>query len=303
MMENINGYFIPTACFFLLFLLITFLADRYRIQMQLFFMKFSRLSTKIPWNTTVKILSIWVFILFSRKLTYYLPISGVIQTKDTIWCGNGYMVFVIFLFFWLSGVLIQSLYPIFRSKSKARGKFDKRMLIFLGSGIFTFFSLYAVARISFGHFLIVFFSVPLVVLKIVCQGKYLGLLTSLILAFLTIYGYKKRKKISLRFKEFSIFFLFVGVIILGGVKFPGDCEQRFISKVQAAKTQIAFEELLEAAQSITNNDRKSNALKHIAVAIAKTGDAQWATAIANGIPDQEIKNKALEEIREKVEQK
>ena len=121
MMENINDYLIITACFFLLFLVITFLADRYRTQIQLFCTKLSRLLTKFPWNTITKILSVWVFILFSRKLTYYLPISGVIRTKDPIWCGNGYIVFVIFLFFWLSGVLIQGFYPIFRSKSKSRG--------------------------------------------------------------------------------------------------------------------------------------------------------------------------------------
>ena len=299
MIEQIKGYFVLTACFFLLFLLATFLADRYRIQIQLFCTKLSRLSKKIPWNTITKILSVWVFILFSRKLTYYLPISGVIRTKDTIWCGNGYMVFVIFLFFWLSGVLIQAFNPIFRSKSKSRGKFDKHMLIFVGFGLITFFSLYAVAKISLGHFLIVFFSVPLVVLKMVCQGKYLGLLTSLILVFFTIYGYKKRKKISLRFKEFSIFFLFVGVILLGVYKFTGNCEQRFITKVEAAKTQSAFEELLEAAQSITGDVHQSNALKHIAVAIAKTGDTRWAAAVASGIADEEIKNKALEEIRKK----
>ena len=44
-------------------------------------------------------------------------------------------------------------------------------------------------------------------------------------------------------------------------------------------------------------------LKDVALAIAKTGDTQWAEIVANGIADEKIKNKALKEIREKKETK
>jgi hypothetical protein len=45
------------------------------------------------------------------------------------------------------------------------------------------------------------------------------------------------------------------------------------------------------------------ALQAIAVAVTKTGDTQWAVSIAQRIPDAEIRDNTLTEIREKLEKK
>jgi hypothetical protein len=46
--------------------------------------KFQRLK-KIPWDTVIKGFAAAGFILFSRRLIYYVHFDGVIQTKFSIW--------------------------------------------------------------------------------------------------------------------------------------------------------------------------------------------------------------------------
>jgi hypothetical protein len=73
--------------------------------------------------------------------------------------------------------------------------------------------------------------------------------------------------------------------------------------VQAAKSEKAFEDLLDAAHSIKDNTDKSNALKILALNISERGNIPWAASVARSIPDEEIKNRALQEIRERIKRK
>ena len=117
-----------------------------------------------------------------------------------------------------------------------------------------------------------------------------------------------------------------------------------MSKVRAAKSPLAVEDLLAAAHSIKNNEgycvyalktisgkiveigdsqwkremflrvtaaaetittikKRYELIKEIALAVAKTGDIQWATSIANSIPYVDIKTSAMKEIRERIKKK
>ena len=92
---------ISTALFVLLFMLTFCLFERYKISIQAFWAKQS-LPGKIPWDTTRKIIFLWVGILVARKLIYYVPCFGIIQTTSSIWwidtCVLTAMCFILFLF-------------------------------------------------------------------------------------------------------------------------------------------------------------------------------------------------------------
>ena len=42
-------------------------------------------SKKVSGNTFLELIAIWVYILALRKLVYYIPFDGMIQTKTTVW--------------------------------------------------------------------------------------------------------------------------------------------------------------------------------------------------------------------------
>jgi len=305
MIEQIKGYFVLTTCFFLLFILAFFLFERYKESICAFWAKNTWLSPKIPWNTISKIVCVWAIILFSRKLTYYLPISGVIQTKNTIWWVDEEIIFPLYGLFIvlliLLILLIRAIYRVFVLKSQIMSiPVQIHILLLMIVCIILFAIFQGVSQrmgISFGQLAIVFLAMPLLVLKMICSGKYLGLLTSLVLAYFSIYGYKNRKKILSIRRVLVVILLVAGFGVFGYYKFSGDWEKRFLPNVQAAKSQSAFEELSEAAQSITENNRKSDVLNHIAVAIKKTNDIQWAVSIAQLIDN------TLTEIRERIKKK
>lgn len=52
--------------------------------------------TKISWDTIIITFFVWACILFLRKLLYYIPPPGVIQTKIAIWCIDKSTLFALY---------------------------------------------------------------------------------------------------------------------------------------------------------------------------------------------------------------
>jgi hypothetical protein len=304
MIEQIQGYFIPTACFCLLFLLVSLLLERYKKRISTFLEKHSWLSTKIPRKKIIKILFAWVFILQLKKLFYYEPLLGVIQTKSSVWwvredilTFHTYILVLFLLGLFLVGVIIGYFAP-------SRENFG---YIFIVYAVFSFFiGLLGVSKLL-KELNIEYISndqiryTPLLFLKMLCSGRYLGLLTSLAVVFFILDRYKKMKlkinKRNLKYLKAPGIILLVFLIISFYI-FPGDWEDRFVQKCQAAKSQKTYEELLEAANSINNHTDKSNALKTFALMMAGRGNIPWAESVARSIPDEDIKKSTLKEMKE-----
>jgi fumarate reductase subunit D len=309
MIENINDYLIITACFFLLFFLVFLLVERYNNTIRNLFEKYFQLSTKIPDKKISKILFVWGTILIIRKLVYYVPLQGVMQTKFSVWWIREdiliYQTFVFALF--LLGISFLGIIIGFFSDPWER--YDWTAIVYpvllLIVGIRGIFALLEELNIEYMSVEQVI-STPLLFLKMLCSGKYLGLLTSLAVSIFILNRHKKMKyKINKRtIKYLKVpWIILLSFLTINFYIFPGDWEYRFEQKCQAAISQYTFEELMEAANSISDNTDKSNALKILALWIARRGNIQWAEAVARSIPDTEIKSNTLTEIRRKKEKK
>ena len=338
MIENITGYLVVTACFFLLFLLATCLAVRYRIQMQSFFEKYSWLSTKIPWNKAIKIGLAWVGILLLRKMIYYISPHGVIQTKFSIWWVDYPVLIIIYSVpaAFLVGLPLLRLIRRIEKKSKVRSNVIKIIIFIILLQIYLFFGSHGIVL---ERIFLTIVAAPFLLLKIVCPGKYIGLFTSLVLAYLIIRHHKKITTSIIKARNRSKKFIFTYVLILlvlGAyifLTFPGQWEDRFQQKAQAAKSKRAVEDLLDAidtmdherqrsiaigvtagkitetgdklwqretfheviaaAEAIEVKIRKFKLLEKIAFAVAKTGDIQWARSVAQKLPAFSTSTRAL----------
>lgn len=281
MIENITGYLVLTACFFLVFLLATFLVDRYRIQIQLFFTKHSWFSIKIPWNKVIKIGFAWVGILLLRKLIYYVSLQGVIQTKFSLWWVDNPVLIIIYcvpigILFGLP--LVRLIRRIEKSSSKTGAKV-LRIVIFLI--LFPILNFIPQEYLAIERIFSTIIAAPFLLLKIVCPGKYIGLFTSLVLAYFIIENHKKIRKGIVkpgkRSKKFiftTVFILLVlGVYIF--ITFLVHWEDRFQQKALAAKSKRAVEDLLDAVDTINLEEHRATAIGVIAVKIVETGDRQW----------------------------
>ena len=113
---------------------------------------------------------------------------------------------------------------------------------------------------------------PLLVLKMVCSGKYLGLIASFALVYF-IHRYRNLKPGIHR--DYVKFLVVTGLIIIGiGIfifyKYPGDWEKRFLDKAQTAKNERAIEDLLDAANTIKGDKHRVEILNRI---VMDAGDA------------------------------
>lgn len=307
MMEE-NGYLILTACLCLLFFLITLLAARYRTQIQLYFRKNFRVSTKIYWDTLVRIIAVWAFILFLKKFIYYFPFEGVSQSQFSIWwVDKNVLLFIYYLLFLLlcGTVLIGvGIGTIAGNIKSIKGM----LLIFL-------FVVWVIAcpgvlenlglEFDLEEVLYMLVFTPLLFLKMVCSGKYLGLFTSLVLAYFIVDTYEELKpQITRNNAKFlaPFGFLFWFFLVFSFTYFPLDWEERLQHQLQTAENRSDFLEILDTTKSMKNLRDESYALKRIAMKIAQTGEIQRAKLVAEQIPDEYVKSRALEEIREKIEE-
>lgn len=336
MIEQIQEYFVFTATFLLLFLGAASLVEKYK----------NLIPLKVSWDTLTKIFSIWFFIICYRKMIYYVPFFGVMQTESTLWWVDAnILIFLYYIFFlFLLGVTIIGHFALRTKLVKYEGYVGLLMfLFFLGCSLVMPLSRGLNISLTFDKgFLLIIFS-PLLLLKMFCSGKYLGILTAFLLGIFITNRYNKLKpKITRRNAKFLILpvFMLITFGIFSFIHFPGNPGEKFMNKVQAAKNQLAVEDLLAAAHSITDFEayrayafktisgkiveigdiqwkremflrvmesvrtiltikERYELIKEIAVDIAKTGDIQWATSIANSIPYVDIKTSALQEIWEK----
>jgi len=280
MIENITGYLVLTACFFLLFLLATFLAVRYRIQIQSFFTKHSWLSTKIPWNKVIKIGLAWAGILLLRKMIYYISPHGVIQTKFSIWWVDNPVLIIIYSVpvGFLFGLPLLRLMRRIEKKSKARSNVIKIIIFIILLQILRFFGSH---NIAIERVLFTIIAAPFLLLKIVCPGKYIGLFTSLGLAYVIIRHHKKITTSIIKARNRSKKFIFTSVLILVALgvytflTLPGHWEDRFQQEAQAAKSKRAVEDLLDTIDTMNHENQRSIAIGVIAEKITETGDKLW----------------------------
>lgn len=353
--RNISVYVILTAFFFLLFLAAAILFWQYKKSKHDFAKeKFQRLK-KVPWDTVIKGLAAAGFILFSRRLIYYVHFDGVIQTKFSIWWVEEYVLISLFFIFGFF-LLLVTLIGILKKYIQIPLKRVNVVFIML-SGVLLFLGIkvlipllegskviYAVGIIYREGLNLIIFT-PLLLLKMLCTGKYPGLFTSFAVGYFIVNRYKKLTPIinpgNVKFLiapgAMLMLFLFLCLII-----FPGNWERRLNNKLPSVSGETEMVDLLDAVHSIYREEARyeslkpivssmvkeryfrwekkiyqrvideigtlagyhsSRLLRKIVLWIAKTGDIQWATSIAQKIPDRKIKNNTLTEIREKIGEK
>lgn len=294
MMGQIQPYSISIALFSLVFLLLAWLVEKYAI-------KIPSALKKIPWNRFFKVIVVWAVILALRKLLYYIPIEGVTQTKDSVWWIDENNSFYLPIFLFIASIMI------------LRGIKDKLNLSEIRDEIIKFLELMVIFGFIAAIYIGVFIqstniSIPvfpyiakfLLSLKIICSGKYMGLVTGFLLAYYITNEHKK-------FKGVPVLLLSMGMLVYLTIpSTPSAWWSKFHSELHAAgvnQQEKAFEDLLDAAYSLGARAKKSRVLGEIARAIAGTGDTQWATSVANRIPNADLRNSTLKEIRKKMKEK
>ncbi|MGD2090459.1 MAG: hypothetical protein PVH61_30080 [Candidatus Aminicenantes bacterium] len=340
MIEQVQGYIVPTAGFLLLLLGAVSLVEKYK----------NIIPLKVSPDTLTNIFSTWCFIICFRKMIYYVPFFGIMQTESTLWrVDANVLIFIYYIFIlFLLGVAV-IVYIALRTKSVTYEGLAGLILavFFLGASLILPISKGLNISLAFDKGLLLIIFAPLLVLKMLCSGKYLGILTAFLLGIFINNRYNKLKpkitRRNVKFLKLPLFML-LAFGIFSFIHFPGSPGEKFMSKVQAARSPLAVEDLLAAAHSIKTNEdywmyalktisgkivdigdiqwkremflrvtaavkkltavkERYELIKEIAVDIAKTGDIQWAESLAESIPYKDIKTSARQEIREKEEKK
>ncbi len=311
MNEQIQGYLFLTVYFYVLFIASVLYFARYKISIQAFWAKQSWL-WKIPWDPISKIFYLWAGILVARKLIYYVPCQGIIQTTSSIWwvdtCVLTALCFIFFLFL-VAATAIGIVVGLKINPSSWKKPDVNPLLKFLGVlyvlGFILTLALSRELSLDSWPWVQIMFT-PLIILKMMCSGKFLGLLTSLGVGY---FIFNRRKKIKQGITRDNIKYLALPLLIIivflvfGFNHFIGDGRVMMIQKLETAKSPKAFEDLVEAAYSIKDNHYKSSVLRAAAMAIADRDDISWATAIAKDIPDLKIRTSALKLIQPGIEEK
>jgi len=302
---------ISIALFVLLFMLTFYLFERYKISIQAFWAKQSWL-WEIPWNPTRKIIYLWAGIILARKLIYYVPCLGIIQTTSSIWwidtCVLTAMCFILFLF--LVAATVTGIVVGLKISPYSWKKPDVNPLLKFFGGLYflgIIFTLILSRELSLNSMTWAqIMLTPFIILKMMCSGKFLGLLTSLGVGYFIFNRCKKIKQGITRdnIKYLALPLLIIIVFLVFAFNhFIGNGRVMMIDKLETANSRKDFEDLLEAAYSIKDNHYKSSVLRAAAMAIADRDDISWATAIAKDIPDMKLRASALKLIQPGIEEK
>jgi hypothetical protein len=130
---------------------------------------------------------------------------------------------------------------------------------------------------------------PLLLLKMLCTGKYLGLFTSFAVGYFVVNRYKKlTPKINLENAKFliapgAIFLLF---LILCFSIFPGSWDLRFNDKVKSVTSEIDMSHLLDAVHSIDREKVRYESLIPIVNSMVKEEDFRWEREIYQRVIDE-----------------
>lgn len=264
---------------------------------------------KVTGNTFLELIAFWACILALRKLVYYIPFDGMIQTKTTVWwvekTGSSYLFIFLFLALMmvLRGMIRRSRQPVKEGKPVYFYEivviFGPIAIIFLGgiSGIFVpgnFFSL-----------IYSYITQLLLSLKLVCSGSYIGLFTSFLLAYYIADGRQifnvspgidqKRKKEKTQSSALLIPFLLMIIGIYTYLIIPSGSSTwmtELLGQLRSARTnqqERAFDDLLDAANYMRDGVKKSRVLGEIAVVMRQTGDIRQAEKILEQAADEVLR--------------
>ncbi len=247
-------------------------------------------------ETVIKGLVVTGIILFSRKLIYYVRFDGVIQTKFSIWWMDENaqtLLFISILIFYTIGLGMQMIKTGIEKEGCLPSLIGMVALAVIWSVMMnTLFKDMHIKLPITGRHLILSIFAPLLELKILCSGKYLGLLTSILLGYFIVIGYKKltpgiRKHhaksmiiaqlmILIAVLMFLIFLGFGFYIALGN---PGDWKQQLNHKVVAVSSETDMMDLLDAVDSIDREQARYQSLEQIAAFIVKGKKFRWEKEI------------------------
>jgi tetratricopeptide (TPR) repeat protein len=289
MMEQIILFPVLTALCLLISLIIAILTERNETRE-----KIHPILKKVSWNTFFKLIVFWGGILVLRKLLYYLPIDGVIQTKNTVWWIEKKDSFYLFIFMFI--LLMMALRRMI-SRLKLPGKNFNKFMKSYGS-ILIVFLIYLVGLLGETNLfspILSFINKLLLSLKIVCPGKYLGLVTGFFLAYYITRAYKifrvpgginkklKKGKTLGKAVRVPLLLLIIGLFTYLTIPSgPSAWMSELLTRLRHARIQQqeeAFDDLLDAANYMRDRVKKSQALGEIAVAIRQAGDMQRARKI------------------------
>lgn len=294
-------FLILPLIFSLVFLLIAWLVEKYANKIPLAL-------KKISWNTFFKVIVVWAGILALRKLLYYIPIEGVTQTKDTVWWIDENNSFYLPIFLFIALIMILRGIKGKLNLSEKRGviiNFLETIVIFGFVASIYIAMFFQGTNISIPVF--PYIAKFLLSLKIICSGKYMGLVTGFLLAYYISNGHKKFKVSAGKVVGLPVLLLSIGILVYLTIpSAPSALWSKFQSELHAADVnqQVrAFEDILDAAYSLRDRAKRSQVLGDIARTIANTGDIQWATAVANRISNADLRNITLKEIQQRAEEK
>lgn len=256
---------------------------------------------KVSWNTFLELIVFWGTILALRKLVYYIPFDGMIQTKTTVWwiekTGSSYLF--IFLFMALMMVLRGM---IGRSKQPGKGGrpvYFYEIVVIFGPIAIIFLGMVSGVIVGGNFFLLIYSYITqlLLSLKLTCSGTYIGLFTSFLLAYYITDGPqifkvlqgidKKRKKEKTKSNALWIPVLLLITGIFTYLRIPSGAStwmNQLLGELREIRThqqERAFDDLLDAANYMRDGVKKSRALGEIAVVIRNSGDIQRAKKILN----------------------
>ncbi len=239
MLEKLQPYLF-SVCIFFGFLCFSIIFERYR-----------RYIVNLPWKKIITIFCVWIGILLLRKLTYYIPLYGVLQTKDSIWCIKTktlsfFGVSLLFLTFLL--FLISYLINICE-----------------GCGCVVFW-IFCITLISC-------WALPLIIIKMLTTGKYIGLFTSFLIIPSSLFFLKIFKEIG-KNKLYLIIILILWICAFKFNKFTiGNPEKIILNElinVNQSYNENQWNDLFDAVKNFVDktSESKLNGIKTICPAFA-----------------------------------
>ncbi|UCH93636.1 MAG: hypothetical protein JSV88_25655 [Candidatus Aminicenantes bacterium] len=281
-----DGALVLFACLLLLFTAVSILLEQYKKRIDTFFTKKIPLLIKVHRDTVIKAAVVTLVILFVKKLLYYVPLFGIMQTKFSVWCVDEKIINFLFYIFmlYLLGAGVIGYYKFANKLNWHGGCVGVLISLFL---LWLYLTIpvvesFGIKSLTFDQGLILIVCTPLLLLKMFCSGKYLGLFTSFLLGYFTIHRYKKLKpEITKNNAKFLIAPLVILLVLMFSAYFiyKGDWQERFRDHVRSVDNPDAVVHLLDAVNTIPGVEHKSNALKEITAAITRTGDSQWQREI------------------------
>ncbi len=198
MAGNLRVCVLAAAGFFLLSLWAVLITERHKYRISSFWTEKFRFLRKIPWDTLIKGLVVAGFIFFVKKILYYVKFLDFIQTPASVWWIDLQMMGAVCFIFICQIVVMLAVYLTyyFLKKLSIEIFFEIVLIVVIMLSLVAVLDqmdLIPPETRRFIRALFVLFLTPLLFLKMLCTGKYLGLLTSFMVGSYIVDRYKKLK--------------------------------------------------------------------------------------------------------------